>query len=215
MRRWRVTAACILATATAIACIARIAYVNESFPDITERSFGIGDAAFYSGEDSSGQTVVPGEVRVTVTGFRAIGYDGLKALVPDYEDSLIDGGPASDMRAFLVEVALDNHAREARTVHVRDFSLESGAWTNGLYTPVYVALNEDPATIVTLAPGQTEKRTLVYLAYDIQTNSPKRWKRLLCSDFSLILSLFPEKCSVKLGCPAQVDFDERNCDARR
>ena len=193
-----VAAACVVA---AVLCGFRIERVNAAYPEQRAYVYSLGEEATYAGQDSSGGEVEPGSITVEAEKSELVDYEGLRALVPGYADSFIEDGASDDMRALLVEVEIGNASSESRKVHVRDFSAQSGAWANGLYAPVYMTLNEDPSTIVELAPGEEARRTLVYLMYDMQFNGDG-WDGVDERSFDLVLALYPDKHLIELGVPA-------------
>ena len=124
----------------------------------------------------------------------------MKKLVPEYVDPSIEDGTSDDMKALLVGVEITNISSEIQRVHARDFTAQSGAWANGLYAPLYMALNDDASTIIALEPGEEIRRTFVYLMYDMQFCS-NDWKRVGEREFDLVLALYPDKYLVNLGIP--------------
>lgn len=201
-RRSLVLAAACGAVVAVVLCGARIAQVNAAYPAQHAYSYAMGEQATYAGQNSSGENVAASDITVMATGFRALDYAQLKDAVLGYADELMDSGGASDMRALLVDVEIVNDSTDAQSVHVRDFHLESGAWSNGLYTAIFMKLNSDPSTIVDLAPGERIERTLVYLMYDTQANSRAAWDRAEMRDYALELALYPDKYQIDLGSPA-------------
>ncbi|MEG0461791.1 hypothetical protein [Gordonibacter sp.] len=193
-----VAAACV---AVAVPCGFRIEQVNAAYPEQHAYAYSMGEEATYAGQNSSGGDVGSGLVTVKALDFRSIGYEGLKKMVLGYEDSLIEEGTFGDMRALFVEVKIENASSNTQKVHVRDYHLESGAWHNGLYAPLYMSINEDPSTMVDLAPGEKAERTLVYLIYDTQMNNQADWSKVEQRDYSLELALYPDKYLIDLGIP--------------
>jgi len=188
--------------AAAVLCGFRIEQVNAAYPEQHAYAYSLGEAATYAGQNSSGGNVELGSIVVKVLNFRSMGYEQLKEAVPGYEDTLIEEGNASDMRAFWIDVRLENTSSDAQKVHVRDYHLESGAWDNGLYAPLYMDINTDPSTIIDLAPGESAERTLVYLIYSIHMNNRTDWGTVDQRDYSLELALYPDKYSIGLGAPS-------------
>ncbi|WP_080801321.1 hypothetical protein [Arabiibacter massiliensis] len=200
----RKTLSIVIATACialAVLCGFRIAQVNAAYPEQHSRAFSIGEEATYAGQDSSGGQVEYGSILVRAEGSSLVDYEGLKALVPDHIDSFIEDGTFRDMRALFVEIEMRNASSEVKKVYVRDFSPQSGAWTNGLYAPLYMTLNDDPSTIIELEPGEKASRTLVYLMYDGQF-SGGGWERVSEREFELVLALYPDKYLIELGVPS-------------
>lgn len=197
-----VAAACV---AIAVLCGFRIEQVNASYPEQHTYAYSMGEEATYAGQNSSGEDVESGSIVVKALDFRSVGYEELKEIVPGYEDSLIEDGSTADMRALLIEVEIENTSSGAQKIHVRDYHLESGAWSNGLYAPLYMSINDDPSTIIDLASGEETKRTLVYLIYDTHMNNRADWERVEQRDYSLELALYPDKYLIDLGTPVGVD----------
>lgn len=198
MRRAALAAAAVAAAVLAAACAVRIAQVNAAYPEQRAYEYHLGEEATYAGQDSSGDAVASGSITVQATGFKAVGYAGLRQMVPGYADSLIDDGTATDMRALFIDVRIRNASDAALQVHVRDFKLEDGAWSNGLYAPLYMSLNEGPSTIVGLGPGEEAERTLVYLRYGMGGSDSADWAT---GEYRLVLALYPDKYAIALGTP--------------
>lgn len=201
MRKALLTAAAAACVAVAVLCGFRIEQVNASYPEQHAYSYSLGEEAAYAGQNSSGEEVERDSIMVKALGFRSVGYEGLKEIAPGYDDSLIEDRSASDMRALLVEVEVKNASSQAQRAHVRDYHLESGAWCNGLYAPLYMSINADPSTIIELAPGESAQRTLVYLIYDINMNNRVDWSKVDQRDYSLELALYPDKYLIDLSVP--------------
>lgn len=188
--------------ALAALCGLRIEQVNASYPEQHTYSYAFGEEATYAGQNSSGENVEPDMLTLKVLDFRSIDYSRLQELVPGYLDSSIEEGSASDMRALMVDVEITNVSNNIQKAHVRDFHLESGAWMNGLYAPLYMSINDDPFTIIELQTGETAQRTLVYLIYNVSMNNRTDWSKVEERSYSLELALYPDKYVICLGAPS-------------
>lgn len=127
--------AVIAASACAVVvvwCGVRIEHVNAAYPERHVYSYALGREATYSGQNSSGEHVDEGSIVLRAHGFRAVEYGELQKIAPEYEDALVEEGLASNMRAFLIELSMQNASNHEVRVHVRDWQLVSGAWANGL-----------------------------------------------------------------------------------
>ncbi|WP_165053676.1 MULTISPECIES: hypothetical protein [unclassified Adlercreutzia] len=191
-------AACV---AIAVLCGFRIEQVNSAYPQQHSYVYSVGSEAVYAGQNSSGEEVDRGSIAVRALNFRSVGYGRIREMVPGYTDSSIEEGTASDMRALLIDLEIVNTSSDVERAHVRDYHVESNAWMNGLYAPLYMSINDDPSTIVELEPGEKVERTLVYLIYDTQMNSRGDWERVEQRSYSLELALYPDKYSIDLGAP--------------
>lgn len=176
--------------------------MNAAYPEQHTYDYSMGEEATYSGQNSSGENVESGAIVVKALDFRSVGYEQIKDIDPEYEASSIEDGSSSDMRAFLVDVQISNNSNDVQNVHIRDFNMESGAWTNGLYAPLYMNINNDPSTIVELQPDEKIERTLAYLIFDTQVNNRADWDKVEQRDYSLELALYPDKYLIELGVPA-------------
>lgn len=194
-----VAVACV---AVAVLCGFRIEQVNASYPEQHTYAYSMGEEATYAGQNSSGGDVESGSIVVKALDFRSVGYEQIKDMAPEYEASSIEDGSSSDMRALLVDVQISNDSSDVQNVHIRDFNMESGAWTNGLYAPLYMSINNDPSTIIELQSDEKIERTLVYLIFDTQVNNRAEWDKVEQRDYSLELALYPDKYLIDLGAPA-------------
>lgn len=201
MRRALPVAIAAVCIAVAVLCGLRIEQVNAAYPERHTYDYSIGEEATYAGQNSSGGDVESGAIVVKALDFRSVGYEQLKDMDPEYEASSIEDGSSSDMRALLVDVQISNNSSGVQNVHIRDFNLESGAWTNGLYAPLYMSINNDPSTIVELQPDEKIERSLVYLIFDTQVNNRADWDKVEQRDYSLELALYPDKYFIELGSP--------------
>ncbi|WP_281656108.1 hypothetical protein, partial [Eggerthella sinensis] len=143
MRKALPIAIAAVCVAVAVLCGFRIEQVNAAYPEQHTYDYSMGEEATYSGQNSSGENVESGAIVVKALDFRSVGYEQIKDIDPEYEASSIEDGSSSDMRAFLVDVQISNNSNDVQNVHIRDFNMESGAWTNGLYAPLYMNINND------------------------------------------------------------------------
>ncbi|HIW76295.1 MULTISPECIES: hypothetical protein [Gordonibacter] len=204
----RKTALTLGATVALAVCAAffvlRVAQVNAATPAPEVHRFALGEEATYSGNDSSGGTVNPGDITVTAEHAALLNREELAKLpgIPaGYVDDLMASTSANDMRALVVEVTLRNTTSEPREAHVQGFKARSGAWSNGLFAEIYFMLNDGLSTRVPLEPGGTEKATLISLLYDNQSNSTDAWQHVDERTFDLVLTVYPQQYVINLGQP--------------
>lgn len=183
---------------TVALCGFRIGHVNNAYPEQHTFKYTTGEQAIYGGQNSSGEDVAPGSVSVEALSSQLINYQEIKEIVPSYIDSMIDDGTSSDMRALIVDIEIINTSSSTKTAHIRDYKAQSGAWANGLYAPLYMALNDDPSTMIKLEPGQKVSRSLVYLMYDVNFHNRNTWEGIDRRGFQLILALYPDKYLIDL-----------------
>lgn len=201
MKKPTVAAIAMACVAVAVLCGFRIEQVNASYPERHSYSYSLGEEATYAGQDSSGRNVLQGSIVLRVLDFRAVGYEELKKIVPEYKDSIVDNDSSADMRAFLVNIAVKNNTKESQQFIAPDCRLQSGAWMNGLYIPLYLAINGASSSVIELEPNQKVTTQLIYLMYTSQVNNSRDWDRIDQRSFSLVLSLYPDKYFIDLGTP--------------
>ncbi len=191
----------VLALAAAL-CAVRISEVNAAYPEHKTISYAMGEAV---PAPSGAGGAEEGGVCMEILDFTVVDADEFSSRYPGYTR----GSEGSEDRAVVLVAWIELRAtgREASRASLSSVHLQSGAWANGMDAIAYQVMNDNLGANLKIEPGET-----AFVAVPFSVSSSYIGRNDLQSfvsdgDFSLVVSVYPDKVSVDLGIPRETGAD--------
>ena len=165
-------------------CVVRIVLINREIPTPPT-------VAHQQGEE-----IMCGNVGVTITGAAIIDGESVSELtsITPVGLGLIDSNRLprnpQDFKFLLADIRVANHGASAATVELYPFTMQSGAWANGMSLPLFHDLNKT-GTSLDLASGEARTIRLPFVIMSDQFNTAGDWRDVDQRPFDLVLTQHP------------------------
>lgn len=105
--------------------------------------------------------------------------------------------PNTENRYFIVKMHVENQSEHPASLIYYNYTLQWGAFRNGIPMELFYELNADMLPPSTLEPGYEQDVYIPFMVYDVMLTK-SQWKRIDQLDFNMVIETYPTKYVMEL-----------------